>query len=161
MEIKLLGANPASHVRGTSPLPGEANYFSGPRENWITHVPTYEKVQVENVYPGIDAIYYGNQNRLEYDFIVSPGASPKTINIAFPGSTNLAVADNGDLLISTENHTVRESKPVVYQDIDGNRVAIAGRYVLRNSQQVGFEVADYDRSTASGHRSATHIFNLR
>ena len=147
VEMKLLGANPDSHVRGTRPLSGEANYFSGPRENWITHVPTYEKVQVENVYPGIDAVYYGNQDRLEYDFIVAPGASPHAINIAFPGSTNLAVADNGDLLISTANHTVRESKPLVYQDIDGNRVAIASKYALRNSQQVGFEVADYDPGT--------------
>ena len=29
------------------------------------------------VYPGIDVVYYGNQQQLEYDFVVAPGRDPR------------------------------------------------------------------------------------
>src|SRR2546426_6077837 len=49
---------------GQEELPGKANYFIGnDPSKWRTDVPTYAKVQYTNVYPGIDLIYYGNQDR--------------------------------------------------------------------------------------------------
>jgi hypothetical protein len=143
LEMKLLGADPNARVRGTSPLPGQANYFSGNKENWTTHVPTYGRVQVENAYPGIDAIYYGNQNRLEYDFVIAPGASPNIIDLAFPDST-LTLGDNGDLLISSVDTEFRQAKPNVYQDIDSHKISVTGKYILRDKHRVRFEVGQYD-----------------
>src|SRR5437867_3117053 len=83
LEIALRGANPDTVLRSTDRLPGEANYFAGAQETWITHVPTYRRITGQDVYPGIDVAYYGNQGHLEYDFIVHPGASPEVIQIAF------------------------------------------------------------------------------
>ena len=40
----------------------------------------YAKVKFKDVYPGIDMVYYGNQESLEYDFVVKPGADPKIPN---------------------------------------------------------------------------------
>jgi hypothetical protein len=144
-EMRLVGANPDAQVRGTNPLPGEANYFSGQPENWITHVPTYAKVAVEEVYPGIDAVYYGNQNRFEYDFIVKPGAWPDRIDIAVDGASKLSL-DSGDLVISFGDRGLRLSGPTFYQEIDGRRSSVSGHYILRDRNRVGFEISDYDHN---------------
>ena len=47
---------------------------------------TYAKVRYEEVYPGIDLVYYGNQRQLEYDFVVGPGVDPARIELKVVGS---------------------------------------------------------------------------
>src|SRR5205807_1952955 len=79
VELHFRGGNARAQMYGMEPLPGEANYFIGSRENWITHVPTFGKVYVNDLYPGIDVTYYGNPGRLEYDFVVKPGATADRI----------------------------------------------------------------------------------
>jgi len=88
LHLKLVGANPTPAVTGLEELPGKSNYFIGAdSKNWHTNIPTYSKVQYQDIYPGIDLIYYGNQRQLEYDFVVAPGADPKVIQLAFDGLT--------------------------------------------------------------------------
>jgi Beta-propeller repeat len=43
---------------------------------------------------------------------------------------------------------VRQRKPVVYQEVDGHRQEVAGRYVLTSERDVRFELAAYDRTRA-------------
>src|SRR5207237_10794420 len=92
LTIRFRGTTKQASIRAADPLPGIANYYYGRPEHWITRVPTYQRVVAENVYPGIDAEYYGNQGQFEYDFIVKPGALSKQIDVAFEGATKLAVA---------------------------------------------------------------------
>lgn len=75
LRIRLVNANSTAIVTGTDELPGKANYFIGnDPQKWRTNVPTYAKVKFQNVYPGVDLVYYGNQSgQLEYDFVVAPG----------------------------------------------------------------------------------------
>ena len=71
LRMKLVGANPAPQMVGLDKLPGESNYFIGnDPKNWHTSIPTYAKVRYQDVYPGVDMLYYGNQGQLEYDFVV-------------------------------------------------------------------------------------------
>jgi hypothetical protein len=35
------------------------------------------------VYPGVNLVFYGNQRKLEYDFVVRPGGNPETIQLAW------------------------------------------------------------------------------
>ena len=144
LEIKMVGANPSAKIQGDDRLPGEVNYFRGGPGEWITHVPTYGKVRVQDLYPGVDAVYYGNQSRLEYDFVVRPGASPRVIDIDFGPASRLALTDDGDLLINVENSQIRQLKPTVYQETRGARAPVSGNYVLRDSRHVGFEIGSYD-----------------
>src|ERR1035437_1313921 len=53
--------------------------------------------QYEGVYPGIDLVWYGNQRKLEYDFVVAPGADPKQIQVAYEGVESVGVDAGGDL----------------------------------------------------------------
>jgi Beta-propeller repeat/Abnormal spindle-like microcephaly-assoc'd, ASPM-SPD-2-Hydin len=83
LRMKLVGANPNPKIVGMDELPGKSNYFIGnDPKKWRTNVPNYAKVKYANVYPGVDLVYYGNQGQLEYDFVVQPGADPRSIQLA-------------------------------------------------------------------------------
>ena len=102
VRMKLEGANPAPAMEGKEQLPGIVNYFIGnDPTRWRTNIPIYAKVQYQEVYPGIDLAYYGNQGTVEYDFIVAPEADPGQIRLAFEGATAIHLADSGDLLLAT------------------------------------------------------------
>jgi hypothetical protein len=147
LRTSLLGANHESRMVGQEELPGKANYFIGnDPAKWRTNVPTYAKVQYENVYPGIDLVYYGNRRQLEYDFVVRAGADPKTIALGFEGVDKLEVDGQGDLVLHTAAGLIRQRKPVIYQEVDGARREIAGGYVLKGERRVGFRVAAYAAS---------------
>ncbi|PYN01523.1 MAG: hypothetical protein DME07_12980, partial [Candidatus Rokuibacteriota bacterium] len=145
--MTFLGANPDVRVTGREELPGKANYFIGnDPAGWRTNVPTYARVHYEDLYPGIDLVYYGNQRQLEYDFVVRPAADPRRIALGFQGAQRLEVDPQGDLVLHTAAGAIRQRKPIIYQEVAGRRVEIPGDYVLRDGQRVGFHVAAYDTS---------------
>jgi uncharacterized protein (TIGR03437 family) len=148
--MALQHANAKANTSGSDQLPGKSSYFVGsdPRR-WRTNVSTYAKIKTRNAYPDIDLVYYGNQHQLEYDFVVAPGASPKTIRLRFEGHSRLHVAESGDLVVSARDGDIRFHRPVIYQpagDSAPGRKTIQGRYVLRTANEVGFAVGGYDKS---------------
>ena len=157
--MKLEGANPSPAIDGMEQLPGIVNYFIGnDPAKWHTTIPTYAKVQYQDAYPGIALAYYGNQGRLEYDFIVAPGADPNQIKLAFEGASDITVADSGDLVLTTALGDVRMQKPIVYQlEPDGHKTLVAGQYIVASHSvslqasrttrySVGFQLASYDHA---------------
>jgi hypothetical protein len=144
VRMQLVGGNPTARVAGANELPGKANYFIGnDSSKWRTNVPTYAKVRYEDVYPGIDLVYHGNHGQLEYDFVVSPGADPGAIGLRFQADGKLKLDGNGDMLLPVEG--VRFQKPRLFQESDGVRTQIEGRYDLVAGNTVHFLVGDYDR----------------
>ena len=147
LRMRLVGANRRPKVTGLEELAGKSNYFIGKNPKlWKTNVSQFAKVKYEGVYPGIDVVYYGNQQQLEYDFVISPGANPKSIRLTYKGATKIRIDENGDLLLVTRGGEVRQHKPIVYQESDGQRQEISSRYVLSARNEVSFEVGAYDRS---------------
>jgi hypothetical protein len=145
VRMQLVGGNPTARVAGADELPGKANYFIGnDSSKWRTNVPTYAKVRYEDVYPGIDLVYHGNHGQLEYDFVVSPGADSGAIGLRFQVDGKLKLDGNGDMLLPVEG--VRFQKPRLFQESDGVRTQIEGRYDLVAGNTVHFVVGDYDRS---------------
>ena len=147
LRMQLPGANLQPLITGVEELPGKVNYFIGDDPaQWRANVPTYAKVRYEAVYPGIDLVYYGNQRQFEYDFVVSPGADPRAITLAFEGPETFVVDGAGDLLFQVGDGELRLRKPLVYQEIDGSRKLVAANYVLKSQNRVGVQVAAYDRT---------------
>ena len=145
LRTKLVAANPAAKVTAEQELPGKVNYFIGnDPEKWRSDVATYAIVRYEQVYPGIDLVYYGNQRQLEYDFVVAPGADPARIRLSLAGGQNMRVDGQGQLVVQTAHGAVRWNKPLIYQKVDGMRRAVKGKYVLRRGHEIGFQVAAYD-----------------
>src|SRR5437588_8325444 len=145
LRMKLVGADSAPQVEGLDLLPGQSNYLIGndPKQ-WRTNVHNYARVQYRDVYPGVSLVYYGNQQKLEYDFVVAPGANPYSIKIGFDGAEDMRIDAIGDLMLNTAAGEIRQHKPIVYQDVAGVRQRIAGRYVLKGKHEVGFELGAYD-----------------
>jgi len=147
VRMRLVGATPGPSLEGLEPLPGKSNYFSGrDPARWRTNIPTYAKVRARGVYPGVDLVYYGNERQLEYDFVVSGGADPSKIELAFEGAEGLSVDPGGDLVLRLPDGELRQHKPLVYQETTRGRRLLEGRYVLRADNRVAFQVANYDRS---------------
>ena len=146
LRMRLVGANPTPKLSGETALQGKVNYFIGnDPTQWRTNVPTYARARYNNVYPGIDLVYYGNQRQLEYDFVVAPGRDPASITMAFEGMERLELdANTGDLVLQTSGGTIRQRKPVIYQEVAGERHEIVGSYVMHKDDQVGFQVVAYD-----------------
>ena len=147
--MKLIGANPKAAVEGLDKRPGISNYFKGndPRK-WLTNIPNYAKVRYHDIYPGIDLIYYGNPQQLEYDFVVSPTAKAQPIQLAFEGVDGLSVNKNGDLQIAVAGTQILQHRPQVYQLIEGRKRGIAGEYRLSGKTQVAFSVGEHDVTQA-------------
>ncbi len=144
IRMTLVGANPAAAVAGSDPLPGKSNYFIGnDPKKWHAGIPQFGGVHYENVYPGIDLVFYGSQGHLEYDFKVAPGANPSQAELQFDGASKLELS-GGDLILKGSN--VRLQAPHLYQSAAGERQAVEGHFVLRSENRVGFEIGAYDRS---------------
>src|SRR4029077_8942352 len=76
--LKILGANANAQVTGGDPLPGKINYYVGnDPSRWRIGVRQFGRVTYRSIYPGVDLTYYGNQQQLESDFVVAPGADPR------------------------------------------------------------------------------------
>ena len=145
VQIDFVGANPCALIRGAGELPGKINYFVGnDRAQWRSGVATYDKVEVESLYEGINLVYYGNQQQLEYDFTVAPGASVSAIEIHFEGADKTTIDSRGELVLTLGDAEVRHPRPAIYQVIAGKRKPVSGGYRLKDAQTVGFEVGDYD-----------------
>jgi hypothetical protein len=148
IRMTLVGADPSAVLAGTGALPGKTNYLFGndPRK-WRTGIPEFAGVRYESVYPGIDLAFYGNQGRLEYDFQVAPGADPSRAELQFDGAARVELKD-GDLILAGKEGEgrVRLHAPRIYQRAGGQQQTVAGHFVLRAANRVGFDVGAYDRS---------------
>ena len=91
LRMSLVGASESVRASGLEELPGKSNYFIGnDPKKWRTDVANYAKVRYQNVYPGVDLVYYGNQGKLEYDFVVAPGANPDPDQVGCNGGPGCA-----------------------------------------------------------------------
>lgn len=149
--MRLEGASPDARVEATQPLPGKSNYFIGKDPSkWHRNIPQFGGVEYQNVYRGIDLVYYGKEQQLEYDFRVAPGADPNQIALSFQGAA--AHLDSGDLVLTANGGDVRFHVPHVYQppvkqqNGDIEQAEIQGEFRLLAGNKVGFSVGPYDHS---------------
>jgi Carboxypeptidase regulatory-like domain/Beta-propeller repeat len=150
VRMSLTGANPAPEITGSDELQGKINYFHGNLEQkWITNVPTFRRVSYSAVYPGIDLVYYGKGNQLEYDLVIAPGADASRIAFAFDGAERVEIdSASGALVITAAGGAqLRQEKPLIYQEVGGMRRAVSGGFTV-NGNNAGFSVGDYDHSKA-------------
>ncbi len=149
LSMRIVGGNPDARAEGLEQLPSVSNYFIGrDPSQWRSDVPNYAMARFHDVYPGIDVLYRSLDQSVEYDFLLAPGADSSRIRLAFDAEGEVRIDDEGDLVIETSRGDLRHHKPVIYQEADGVREQIAGRYVMVGKQTVGFDVGEYDSTRA-------------
>ncbi len=140
-----LGANPNVQLVGDDSYSFYHNYFLGnDPTKWASEVPVYKKMSYQNVYNGINMVFYTDSSHLKYDWIVAPGANPKDIKVHYRGATSVATFENGLHIMTSVNEWI-EQKPFAYQVIDGKKVEIDCQFVVKEDI-VSFKVGKYDRS---------------
>jgi hypothetical protein len=157
VHIQVLGGDPAAPGQGLQPLEGTVNYFRGnDPSQWHQHVTTFGRIKYVGVYSGIDLVYHGTNQQLEYDFRVAPGADPGQIRLGLTGADSVQLDQDGALVVQAGDRVLREPKPSVYQDIDGVPRDVACGFVLASTftgqpsairnYQVAFTVGAYDNN---------------
>lgn len=147
LRMKLAGSNPTPTVTGLDELPGKSNYFIGDDPSqWRSDIATYAKVRYEDVYPGVNLTYYGNQRQIEYDFEVAAGADPKAVRLDFDGQDHTELDRDGNLILQVSGEKLEFHHPEIYQEVGGRRQPIEGGYVLEGEHEVSFEISAYDQT---------------
>jgi hypothetical protein len=109
-------------------------------------VPLYSRVESRNVYPGIDLAFRGIEKKLEFDFLVSPGANPKRIKMAFEGARHIKLETSGDLVVSSTAGDLRVHRPVAYQEAaNGQQTLVNARFIQRKDREIQLALGTYDR----------------
>jgi hypothetical protein len=69
IKANFVGSNPQATVRGEGLIEYKCNYFLGnDPTKWRTDVPNYSAIVYEDIYPGIDLKYYGQDGKMKYDY---------------------------------------------------------------------------------------------
>jgi len=144
VRMKFVGGTNSATAKPVDALTTTSNYLVGnDSSKWLSGIAQYSKLRYENVYPGIDVVYTGDQKQLRYDFIVKPGADAHAIQMAFEGAENLSVTKDGNLALTIDGKTLVTTKPFTYQEEAGAKKEIASHFVVNNGK-VTFELAKYD-----------------
>lgn len=149
VKLDFLGADPKAKPIGGAEASAKINYFKGPRSEWKTGIKTYSSLKYPDLWKGIDLVYRGEQDKVEYRFIVQPGADPKKIRLSYAGAKKVSLNSKGALEIKTPSGGFEDGSLRVYQEKDGKTVDIAANYVVekrRGASIVGFKLGDYDRT---------------
>ena len=144
LRMQLVGSDPNASSTGEAQAEARVSYFRGTEANWVTGIPTYERVRYSEVYPGISMVWRGReQGAAQYDFVVAPNADAGQIGLQFAGADRLELDADGNLLIHTAAGTVTHTKPVSYQEVNGSRRAVESAFTIAGDT-VGFAVGAYD-----------------
>ena len=145
--MRFVGADTSATISGGAELAGKINYLRGnDPARWQSGVPAFAQVRVEQVYPGVGVVYYGNQRQLEYDFNLDAGVNPGVIALRFDGAQKISVNPQGELVVSLNGGEMVQHQPVAYQTIRGLRHEVAASYKILDSHTVAFSIGKHDRS---------------
>ncbi len=148
--LEFLNPNPKMTIEGRQNARGKINYFKGndPR-NWYRGLPSYRSIIYKDLWSGVDVAFHFVKGQLKYDFVIKPNAKIEDIRLAYRGIENLALDESGDLFIKTSLGTIKEKRPVSYQEIDGKKIDVTSQFkfyeILDSNQVYGFEIGvDYN-----------------
>lgn len=145
VSLQFVNGTPATAVAGRE-LPGKVNYIQGKDPaKWRMGLPTFEQVTERGVYPGIDVVYRGNRQQLEFDLVVQPGADVDEVRLRFAGAEAISLEAGGAVAIRTGSGDLKLLLPAIYQEVEGRRKNVRGSYKLLHNREIAFQVEDYDR----------------
>jgi hypothetical protein len=133
--LRFLHASSNAHLEGIGAA-APSTYLGQGFSRTFSQFP---KLAIRNLYPGIDAVFYGNGQSLEYDLEVARGVSPDKIQISVEGA-NVQNDGQGNLKMDSATAVLRQKLPKVIQ---ANQ-QIAGSYVLLGHNQIGFRLGKHD-----------------
>ncbi|MCE3279367.1 MAG: repeat-containing protein [Bacteroidetes bacterium] len=131
-KMNFVGSSPQVTSVASEPSPDYCNFFIGKdRNKWLGNIKNYEEVNYKDLYPGIGLQVLGQNNNIKYNFIVSSNADPNNIQLLYEGLSDISLK-KGSLVLTTSINEMVEQKPYSYQIIDGVKVEVPCKFVLKN-----------------------------
>jgi hypothetical protein len=129
-----LSATRVSYFRGRDP------------DGWHTNLATYEAISYGAISEGVSLVLKAHHGNVEKIFTLAPGADLESIAVRVEGIQGMKVRPTGELEVRTPQGPVAFTRPVAYQDVDGERREVDAKYVLLadKAYAYGFEVGGYD-----------------
>ena len=143
VRLSVAGVSPKSSLEAFDRMPGRANYLLG--SDVRASYELYGRVRWRGVYPGVDLVFRGNQERLEYDFEIAAGRDPERIRLGFDGADHIRIDRNGDLVLQVGATQIRQPKPLAYQVVAGRKQTVEVAYQIDSSRHIRFRTGAYDR----------------
>ena len=164
LRMMVVGANAEVSVEGQvnrrAGSGSTTSWARTPRSGAPTSRPTARCVTARSIPASISSTTVGKRE-LEYDFIVSPEASPDDITLRFEGAESMRIASNGDLVLrSAATSEVRQRAPVIYQERKGAREPVSGGYVAAQRRRGRIRGRKLRPHTAARGRSGSELRDL-
>jgi uncharacterized protein (TIGR03437 family) len=142
--LQLVTSSRSLQPNGEGDRGGRSHYIQGRDENqWRIGVPHFDRVIYRAVYPGVDWIFYGNGRRLEYDFVVEPGADPAAIAMRFDNAASVNV-EGREIVADIAGERLALAAPKAFQRIGNTTISVDVDYALSESGAISFQLGDYD-----------------
>jgi hypothetical protein len=141
LRLTFPGADRSGPLEGLDKSATPTNYFGKP----FRSASAYGRLRQAGVYPGINIVYYGQGQNLEYDFELAPGADPSQIRMRFEGADNISLGPKGEVILAIGDRQVIQNPPVVYQSLAaGETTGVPSAYVIEADGSIGVRLGEYD-----------------
>ena len=127
IDITLVGANPAAEITGEEATGIVYNFYTdGMGTQGVTGVASFEKVKYQNIYPGIDLVFFAPDpsadSFLKYEWIVHPGADASKIKLKYDGAISFLPDAEGGFNLYAATGIINESKVIAFRADDRSSV---------------------------------------
>ncbi|HEQ78895.1 MAG TPA: hypothetical protein ENN76_01360, partial [Euryarchaeota archaeon] len=100
-----------------------SNFFYGnDPSRWHSDVPEYTKILYQDLWSGIDLVYYLDERGLKYDFVVHPGAHAENIRVQVDGHYGMEIGYEGELRIVASGGDIVDSGLYVFYEDNGEQL---------------------------------------
>ncbi len=132
--------------KGREELRAQSNYFLGnDPSKWRTRVPHFERAETAEMQPGVDWIFYGNEEGIEYDLRIAPGVDIRDLHLELSDWQDLRMDVQGNLLFAANGNEIRMKSPAIYEELpNGERRRVEGEYEIDGNGSVGFVAGPHD-----------------
>jgi uncharacterized protein (TIGR03437 family) len=142
--VRMTGARQGPDMTGIDRLAAKATYFRGTSRESFT---LFSRVRAHDVYPGIDVVFHGDGQQLEYDFDVAGSRYPSVIAMSFEGARSIRIGGAGDLMVSAPGGEFRQPRPLAWQTVHGIREYVDVAYRIDAARHVRFVVGPHHPNT--------------
>jgi len=119
VDVEFDNPNPAAEFIKIGQSTEHFNFYNTYNPNGIEDVYSYEKIIIQDIYPGIDVEFRVNGKGIKYNFTLKPGADLNQIRMKYYGYDNLILLPEGKLRIEMLEGFIEETIPESYT-IDEN-----------------------------------------
>ena len=142
MDMMFVNSNCNLKIKAFDKKSAVHHYYYG--TDLFQNVSLFSKIIYENIYEGIDLVFYigGKDFELKYDFVVHENAKPEQIKISYEGAEKIQIDSDGNLIVETPLGIIKELAPFTYQTINSEQKEVKSQFVI-DKDYVSFSLEKY------------------